>query len=376
MTSDLNSYVKFLGEQLENEGRDFIQLSDESFMILLYSRTSSGNDNFLQSIDKNGNLLAYVNFQSQPFPVLSKIFYSSERRIFLFGTANDFNFDKFFLAEVDDQGNTLSKKNISNPILEEKQPDKIYLLSTKLISDMGMIGIMYGINDPSKEAIIENTEITNVYFGYLDYNGTFQSNCEIEDLSEWNRLYDFTTVGNSNFIYFFSGNEGTSNVNVSHEMNCAQGLISKVYLKDPLLTVQNVTNSSNGYITIQANMDQEELGEDNIIKLIRLNSDLSEDWSENLNKNYQSGKLTVTPDSDILILYDKRVDVEKLVLEAYNMDGQKKFDWSLEDVNGKQKARQVIKTADDGYALLGDVEFDGTNRAVFIKLNANGEVIN
>jgi hypothetical protein len=70
------------------------------------------------------------------------------------------------------------------------------------------------------------------------------------------------------------------------------------------------------------------------------------------------------------------VDVEKLVLEAYNIDGQKKFDWSLEDVNGKQKARQVIKTADDGYAVLGDIEFDGTNRAVFIKLNANGEVIN
>ena len=128
MKSELNSYVKLLGESLENEGRDFIQMSDESFMILMYSRQSSGNDNFLQSLDRNGNPVSYVNFQSQPFPVLSRIFYSAEGRIFLFGTANDFNFDKFFLAEIDKQGNTLSKKNISNPILAEKKPDKIYNL--------------------------------------------------------------------------------------------------------------------------------------------------------------------------------------------------------------------------------------------------------
>ena len=156
MRSDLDTYVKLLGETMENEGRDFIQLSDESFMILMYSRTSSGNDNFIQHIDKNGNLVSYVNFQSQPFPALSKIFYSPEGRIFLFGTANDFNFDKFFLAEIDNQANTLSKKNISNPILEEKKPDKIYLLSAKLFADMGMIGIMYGLNDPSKSISIRS----------------------------------------------------------------------------------------------------------------------------------------------------------------------------------------------------------------------------
>lgn len=362
-----NVFVKYFGGNTQDEGIKLLSTPDEGFYICGNTTKINNSDIILIKTDKTGNKIWEKKYGSSLNEMLADLKYATDGNIFIVGNQiNSSGKSNIYVLKINNNGDILWERNYG------KQQFNEFAFSATALKDNSLV--FTGTTDERNN--------NDLYYVKVNTNGD----------SLWSRIYGYPTINefginiienaDSLIIFFDSENKTTLDKNISIIKTTNIGTIFE-YI--PPITIdqgqklQHIFwhSEQQAYIAISNRIISGQNNYQITFQKISPRFTLNQAVPFAATKSDFANQIIKTSDNGYAIIGtttsygEGKDDIYLLRLDA---SGNKIFYKTFGGI-GDDKGYAIIQTKDEGFVITGSTEFEGNTMICLLKTNKKGELL-